>query len=245
MDSVLTPFEDASYMAVFGPVELNRFAALLLADLGPLCFRRTTAFACKVMWDEEELTSMDTLHPVQGTSLVIQIMARSPSVMASSSTGLSAQGQDGSEGVHHSTSSVFWVGSDDDLAATPDRPAVNLQAISHLRAYWSQLGHDGPDVPLHTWFLAPERALSCAASRLLLTGPDPESWDTTLRSLWSDVLHLDESYEIFWVSPQPFLDLEQPYTGHLIVVQQSAPSDRDALLLSGQFGNVKLQTRQS
>eukprot|EP00438_Fugacium_kawagutii_P013818 Skav210609 [mRNA] locus=scaffold234:170544:179860:- [translate_table: standard] len=205
------------YRAVIGPRVATEYQLMLLADLGPQCYRQVNFYTCLAHRSDTTFTRSTALRTTHGSGFHLQVL---------------------DEPRHRRAAlSAFELDAQSEPLMDHLSSADNLQAVHDIRSHWHLQTAHSSGIPIRTWFVHHQRHLRCENYRLWLSSHASESWISELETIWGDHLNPHEPYSIRWIQPQPSLDHEHPYTGHLLIVQgHDDGGTRQGVLIAGQLG---------
>eukprot|EP00438_Fugacium_kawagutii_P022459 Skav232345 [mRNA] locus=scaffold2646:123125:129487:+ [translate_table: standard] len=193
------------HSAVLARPNLNRFAVIILANLGPLCFRETIHYHCTVFIGDHGVLDSATNRQVHDGE-AFRVMAVD-------------QDQPGALAMVHSISSV-------------SEPMISQALRMARQTFADEYRHDEP-VPVKTWYLHHGRRLRCDNYRIVLLSAIASEWLTEVATVWADSIDHLIPIEAFHVHPHPHEDDEAPRAAHILLVQGRDQGDpRSDFILS-------------
>ena len=113
-------------------------------------------------------------------------------------------------------------------------PFEALPFFTALQSYWQPLALLQPPelpalVPVVTWYIDHIRFPQCFQHRLVLLNHNPADWIQRLRSVWIDLILLQQQMQVHIVQPHP-PETPMHVAAHLIVVQQPIERFRAVLI---------------
>eukprot|EP00438_Fugacium_kawagutii_P025938 Skav207663 [mRNA] locus=scaffold1857:34418:46615:- [translate_table: standard] len=189
------------YHAILAAEQLNEFAATILSDQAPYCFRPMLNYDCRLFFKNQPWPPGRVFRPAAADGLRIDVQPAA-----------------GSQALEHIEEQAHAIlpGHDFDRVMTDVHRTMSM---TYHSAY----------IPVHAWFIDHRNFLTCDQSRVLVLTRERD-WHLQACALWWDRCRPTQPLRVALVNPQPLHLWTEPSTLHVILYQDSGVVNRCAVM---------------